>query len=71
MFSCAQVHSLGYLLLVAAAVATARKIGLEGILGADGNRCRDLVLAMLISRILDPVSLKWNSLRFAWRPKSS
>src|SRR3984957_20307610 len=41
---------------VAAAVATARKIGLEGILGADGNRCRDLVLAMLISRILDPVS---------------
>src|SRR3978361_728928 len=41
---------------VAAAVATARRIGLEGILGADGNRCRDLVLAMLISRILDPVS---------------
>ena len=41
---------------VAAAVATARKIGLEGILGADGNRCRDLVLAMLIGRILDPVS---------------
>jgi hypothetical protein len=41
---------------VAAAVATARKIGLESILGPDGNRCRDLVLAMLISRILDPVS---------------
>ena len=41
---------------VAAAVATARKIGLEGILGPDGNRCRDLVLAMLIGRILDPVS---------------
>jgi hypothetical protein len=41
---------------VAAAVATARKIGLEGILGPDGNRCRDLVLAMLISRILDPGS---------------
>jgi hypothetical protein len=41
---------------VAAAVATARKIGLEGILGPDGNRCRDLVLAMLVSRILDPVS---------------
>src|SRR3984885_11238197 len=56
---------------VAAAVGIARKIGLEGILGPDGNRCRDLVLAMLISRILDPVSLKWNSLRFAWRPKSS
>jgi transposase len=41
---------------VAAAVATARRIGLEGILGPDGNRCRDLVLAMLVSRILDPVS---------------
>ena len=41
---------------VAAAVATARRIGLEGILGPDGNRCRDLVLAMLIGRILDPVS---------------
>jgi transposase len=41
---------------VAAAVATARKLGLDGILGPDGNRCRDLVLAMLVSRILDPVS---------------
>jgi transposase len=41
---------------VAAAVATARKIGLDGILGPDGNRCRDLALAMLVSRILDPVS---------------
>src|SRR5271167_4652914 len=41
---------------VAAALGTARKIGLDGILGPDGNRCRDLVLAMLIGRILDPVS---------------
>src|SRR3978361_1407763 len=41
---------------VAAAVAAPPKIGLEGILGPDGNRCRDLALAMLISRILDPVS---------------
>jgi hypothetical protein len=41
---------------VAAALGTARKIGLDGILGPDGNRCRDLVLAMLVSRILDPVS---------------
>jgi transposase len=41
---------------VAAAVGIARRIGLEGILGPDGNRCRDLVLAMLIGRILDPVS---------------
>src|ERR1700692_2458541 len=41
---------------VAAALGTARKIGLDAILGPDGNRCRDLVLAMLIGRILDPVS---------------
>jgi transposase len=41
---------------VAAALGTARKIGLDGILGPDANRCRDLVLAMLIGRILDPVS---------------
>ena len=41
---------------VAAALGTARKIGLDRILGPNGNRCRDLVLALLIGRILDPVS---------------
>jgi transposase len=41
---------------VAAALRTARKIGLDRILGPDGNRCRDLVLALLVGRILDPVS---------------
>jgi transposase len=41
---------------VAAALGTARKIGLDRILGPDGNRCRDLALALLIGRILDPVS---------------
>jgi transposase len=41
---------------VAAALGTARKIGLDRILGPVGNRCRDLVLAMLIGRIVDPVS---------------
>jgi transposase len=41
---------------VAAALGTASKIGLDRILGPDGNRCRDLVLAMLVGRILDPVS---------------
>jgi transposase len=41
---------------VAAALGTVRKCGLDRILGPDGNRCRDLVLAMLIGRILDPVS---------------
>src|SRR5271157_2251031 len=41
---------------VAAALGTARKIGLDRILGPDGDRSRDLVLAMLVGRFLDPVS---------------
>jgi hypothetical protein len=41
---------------VAAALGTARKIGLDRLLGPEGNRCRDLILALLIGRILDPVS---------------
>ena len=41
---------------VAAALGTARRIGLDRILGPDGNRCRDLVLALAIGRILDPTS---------------
>src|SRR5512133_3500690 len=41
---------------VAAALGTARKIGLDHLLGLDGERCRDLILALLIGRILDPVS---------------
>ena len=41
---------------VAAVLGTARKIGLDRILGPDGNRCRDLVLAMIVERILDPGS---------------
>jgi transposase len=41
---------------VAAALGTARKIGLDRILGPEGNRSRDLVLAMLTGRILDPIS---------------
>ena len=41
---------------VAAALATARKIGLDRLIGPDGDRCRDLVLALAVSRILDPGS---------------
>src|ERR1700740_2194865 len=36
---------------VAAALGTARKIGLDRVLGPDGNRCRDLVLALVLSRV--------------------
>jgi|SoimicmetaTmtHMA_FD_contig_51_3916308_length_2180_multi_2_in_0_out_0_2 transposase len=41
---------------VGAALGTAHRIGLDRILGPDGNRCRDLVLAMIAGRILDPAS---------------
>jgi hypothetical protein len=41
---------------VAAALGTARKIGLDRLIGPAGNRCRDLVLALVVSRILDPGS---------------
>jgi Transposase DDE domain len=41
---------------VAAALGTARKIGLDRILGPNSDRCRDLVLALLIGRILEPTS---------------
>jgi hypothetical protein len=41
---------------VALALGLARKIGLDSILGPTGNRCRDLVLAMIIARIIDPGS---------------
>src|SRR5260370_14973182 len=41
---------------VDAVLGTARKIGLDRVLGPDGNRCRDLILALAVSRILDPGS---------------
>src|SRR5512146_1657339 len=40
----------------AAALGTARKIGLDTIVGPAGNRCRDLVLAMIAARIITPGS---------------
>src|ERR1700746_143678 len=41
---------------VDAALGTARKIGLDRLLDPAGNRCRDLILALGVSRILDPGS---------------
>jgi Transposase DDE domain len=41
---------------VLAALGTARRIGLDRILGPEGNRYRDLVLALLVGRILEPAS---------------
>ena len=40
----------------AAALGTARRIGLDRLIGPDGNRRRDLILALVVSRILDPSS---------------
>jgi transposase len=40
----------------ALAVGMARKIGLDSILGPAGNHCRDLVLAMIVARIIEPGS---------------
>jgi hypothetical protein len=41
---------------VLATLGTARKIGLDRLLGPNGNRCRDLILALLVGRILEPTS---------------
>ena len=41
---------------VAAALGTARSIGLDRLVGPAGNRCRDLILALIVSRVLDPGS---------------
>jgi DDE family transposase len=41
---------------VAAALGTARKIGLDRLIGPNGHRCRDLVLALAVARVLDPTS---------------
>lgn len=41
---------------VAAALGMLRAIGLDRILGPAGNRCRDLVVAMVVSRLIAPAS---------------
>ncbi len=41
---------------VAAALGTLRRIGLDRVLGPAGNRCRDLVIAMIVVRLIGPVS---------------
>jgi hypothetical protein len=41
---------------VAAVLGTLRALGLDRVLGPDGNRCRDLVLALIVARLLAPGS---------------
>ena len=41
---------------VAAALGALRKTGLDRVLGPAGNRCRDLVMAMVVMRLLSPAS---------------
>jgi transposase len=41
---------------VAAVFGTLRRIGLDRLLGPVGNRCRDVVIAMIVARLIAPVS---------------
>jgi transposase len=41
---------------VAAVLGTLRDIGLDRLLGPPGNRCRDLVIAMIVARLIAPAS---------------
>lgn len=41
---------------VAAVQGTLRRSGLDRLLGAAGNRCRDLAIALIVSRIIAPTS---------------
>lgn len=41
---------------VAAVLGTLRNIGLDRILGPPRNRCRDLVIAMIVARLITPAS---------------
>ena len=41
---------------VAAVLGTLRAIGLDRVLGSVGNRCRDLVIAMIVARLIAPAS---------------
>ena len=41
---------------VAAVLGTLRRIGLDRMLGPAGNRCRDLVIAMIVARLVAPSS---------------
>ena len=41
---------------VAAVLGTLRDIGLDRLLGPAGNRCRDLVIAMIVARLIAPAS---------------
>jgi transposase len=41
---------------VAAVLGALRSVGLDQLLGPTGNRCRDLVIAMIVARLIAPVS---------------
>jgi transposase len=41
---------------VAAVLGTLRSVRLDQLLGPPGNRCRDLVMAMIVARLIAPVS---------------
>ena len=41
---------------VAAVLGTLRRIGLDRLLGPEGLRCRDLAIALIVSRLVAPTS---------------
>jgi hypothetical protein len=41
---------------VGAVLGTLRGIGLDRVLGPPGNRCRDLIIAMIVARLIAPAS---------------
>src|SRR6202011_3654287 len=52
---------------VAAVLGTLRNIGLDRMLGPPRNRCRDLVIAMIVARLIAPAS-KLATARVGGRP---
>jgi hypothetical protein len=52
---------------VAAALGALRKIGHDRVLGPVGNRCRDLVMAMVVMRLLPRVLTVRAQRQKAWK----
>jgi hypothetical protein len=44
-----------------------RAIGLDRLLGPAGNRCRDLVIAMITTRVMAPASKLATARALVWR----
>ena len=54
---------------IEAVLGALRKIGLDRLLGAANGRCRDLVQALIVSRVIAPASKPATAAY--WRSRSS